>query len=125
MCVSCQGRRPLDSKKKYIVGSQKSVTKPNAECPANFRRTFGARYGDLRRQNAQFSIHPLNLPFAGCLRVTMNFRKIGDTPMSDEFGSVKNIFSIGHFFEKYFFSTKKNRKIESKKKSSRLFFFAS
>ena len=32
-----QGRRPLDSKKKYIVGSQKSVTKPNAENTTSVR----------------------------------------------------------------------------------------
>ena len=65
----------------------------------------GERYGDLRRQNAQLFTHPLALPFAGCLRVTMNFPKIGDTPMCDQFGSAK----------KYFFD-KKNRKIELEKK---------
>ena len=35
---NCQGRRPLDKKKKYIVGCQKSVTKPNAENTTSVRR---------------------------------------------------------------------------------------
>ena len=51
----------------------------------------------------------------------MNFPKKGGASMSELWMLVKNIFSIDFFFEKYFFSTKKNRKIELKKKSSRLF----
>ena len=114
-----QGRRPLDSKKKYKVGCQKSVTKPNAENITSVRRTFGERYGDLRRQKAQFRVHPLNLPFAGCLRVTMNFRKIGGPSMCDEIGSVKKYFFDRQFFRKniFFDQTKSKNRVE--KKSSR------
>ena len=104
------------------MGYQKSVTKPNAERVTSVSRTFGERYGDLRRQTAQFFTHPLILSFAGCLRVTMNFPKVGDTPMCDQFGSVKKYFLDRPFFRKIFFSTKKNRKIESKKKVRDFFF---
>ena len=74
------------------------------------------RHGDLGRQKAQFFTHPLNLPFAGCLRVTINFRKKGGPSMCDQFGSAKKYFFDRLLKKNTFFRPKKIEKSSWKKK---------
>ena len=81
----------------------------------------GERYAGIRRQKAQFFTHPVNLPFAGCLRVTINFPKKGGASMCENFGSVKKYFFDRPFFQKIFFSDQKKSKnrVEKKKFAKR------
>ena len=101
------------------MGCQKSVTKPNAERSANVRRTL------RRLTKAKSTVQDSSVDFAIC-RVFKGHYELPKSRCAVDVVAIwvgeKNIFSIDHFFEKIFFSTKKNRKIESKKKSSRLFF---
>ena len=79
-------------------------------------RVFARVFARVSGQTAQCFTHPLNLPFAGCLRVTINFPKKGGPSMCDQFGSEKKYFFDRSFFKKIFFRLKKSKNRVGKKK---------
>ena len=118
---NCQGRRPLDSKKKYIVGCQKSVTKPNAErvtsVTTNVRLSFQTKCTVIH-SSGEFPICRVfkghyELPKKRCQNDVRKF-------WVDE----KIFFRSTIFSKNIFFRPKKSKNRVGKKKFA-TFFFAS
>ena len=121
-----QGRRPLDKKKKYIVGCQKSVTKPNAECPLSVRRTFGERSANVRRTlrwhtKAKSTVLHSSVEFAIC-RVFKGHYELPKNRWHIDVRPIwvgEKIFFRSTIFSKTYFFDQKKSKNRVEKKSSR------